>query len=778
MSALELALCGRVASMGRSSNDYLNHVVHRGATESIISITGSNSNGGEPFEQTLTIRDGHVFGTPWFNESAARNFSERNILAQASLGRLLEIYENRGDFEDSPLNMFVKDLLGLDTLDNIIEGLKSAGDIRNARILVPSLAKLTLENNELNSQQSKLVERLARVRSQSEAITERIGLDWENYRSEDDSEIEEVSPDELADRLGSDDDEVEMDSYVGMRQEVEALLSIANNIDSPTETDELSPSAEYARMEEEIRAIHLRRENWASSSGKILDQIVTELRPLFPDLPSVAATDPMTAFTTARDRSLLELERCEQVITENDLTLNSIGILLAERDQCQVLVDAIDEEVSNHGIESDSLALALSALKNHIHDDICPVCERDFREASEVSLLDHLSTQIATLTDHSNRLSALLTSKGQLLSKATLIENERQTLSSQILSDLQKVELASRIHSLDLIVRRMDTVADSIPAGAEIMRRESEARTRMGEALEHNTRILELRNRAAIMCEELSISEPSNSESLGESFMRIKDEVIARINRLTSNVAKRRTLKVSIDDYAELRREVDALTSELDQIDVRQSRVSLELQSVDAAIQDSRLLVRVAKQVRTSIIREVFDESLNDVWKELFIRLTPSEPYIPAFQVIDGIRGTVSAQFITRLRSGAVSGSPSTMLSTGNLNTSALTLFLALHFATGNEVPWIVLDDPVQSMDEVHISQFAALLRTLSKRLGRQIIIAVHERPLFDYLQLELSPASEGDFLQCVELRRMADGQTDSIVTRLDWKEDPIPKVA
>jgi hypothetical protein len=36
-------------------------------------------------------------------------------------------------------------------------------------------------------------------------------------------------------------------------------------------------------------------------------------------------------------------------------------------------------------------------------------------------------------------------------------------------------------------------------------------------------------------------------------------------------------------------------------------------------------------------------------------------------------------------------------------------------------------------MDEVHIAQFAALLRTLSKSHNRQIILAVHERSLFEY---------------------------------------------
>ncbi|GMA74929.1 hypothetical protein GCM10025880_13460 [Methylorubrum aminovorans] len=100
------------------------------------------------------------------------------------------------------------------------------------------------------------------------------------------------------------------------------------------------------------------------------------------------------------------------------------------------------------------------------------------------------------------------------------------------------------------------------------------------------------------------------------------------------------------------------------------------------------------------------------------------------------------------------------MLSAGNLNTAALTLFLALHLSVDARLPCLVIDDPVQSMDEVHIAQFAALLRTFSKQMRRQVVIAVHERSLFDYLALELSPAFEGDRLYVIELGRNAIGQT------------------
>ena len=112
------------------------------------------------------------------------------------------------------------------------------------------------------------------------------------------------------------------------------------------------------------------------------------------------------------------------------------------------------------------------------------------------------------------------------------------------------------------------------------------------------------------------------------------------------------------------------------------------------------------------------------------------------------------------------------MLSAGNLNTAALTLFLALHLSVAPTLPWLVIDDPVQSMDEVHIAQFAALLRTLSKQHGRQVIIAVHEKPLFDYLTLELSPAFQNDRLITVEMGRTASGATIVNYEPMIWRPD------
>lgn len=178
-----------------------------------------------------------------------------------------------------------------------------------------------------------------------------------------------------------------------------------------------------------------------------------------------------------------------------------------------------------------------------------------------------------------------------------------------------------------------------------------------------------------------------------------------------------------------------------------------------------------ASQARTAIVHRVFTESLNEVWKSVCTRLAPDESFIPRFGIPSATKKTFDIKLETIHRDGETSGPPQMMLSAGNLNTAALSLFLALHLAVEPVVPCLVFDDPVQAMDEVHVAQFAALVRLLSKQNDRQVIIAVHERELFDYLALELSPAYEGDELITIELGERATDE-DQGITRHFWAPD------
>ena len=79
----------------------------------------------------------------YFLQRLAKFYSERCYLPQSVLGRLLELYQTSDARKsDSPLTEFVKDILGLDQLDALIDGLHDAGDIRRLRKPVPLYAEV------------------------------------------------------------------------------------------------------------------------------------------------------------------------------------------------------------------------------------------------------------------------------------------------------------------------------------------------------------------------------------------------------------------------------------------------------------------------------------------------------------------------------------------------------------------------------------------------------------------------------------------------------------
>ena len=272
----------------------------------------------------------------------------------------------------------------------------------------------------------------------------------------------------------------------------------------------------------------------------------------------------------------------------------------------------------------------------------------------------------------------------------------------------------------------------------------------------------------------IAIGEPPASETDTVDAMadRLGKVLSDSIQALSGRDAARRQALESIDSLerelaarGEVRALLESLGADVARIDEALARAAAtrhSAQAIKAAVTD----------VRSEIVRHEFNDRLNKLWRDLFVRLAPSEPFVPAFKVPDDANRQLQPKLITQHRLGGDGGTPGAMLSAGNLNTAALTLFIALHMTMKPQLPWLILDDPVQSMDDIHIAHFAALLRTLSKEHGRQVIIAVHDRQLFEYLRLELSPAFDADTLQTLELVRGPGQDTLCLPHRYDFKEE------
>jgi hypothetical protein len=82
---------------------------------------------------------------------------------------------------------------------------------------------------------------------------------------------------------------------------------------------------------------------------------------------------------------------------------------------------------------------------------------------------------------------------------------------------------------------------------------------------------------------------------------------------------------------------------------------------------------------------------------------------------------------------------PMLIFSTSQANITALSLFLALSLAAGQSaLPFVLLDDPLQSLDDVNVLGFADLCRFI--REERQLILSTHDRRFADLLERKLAP--------------------------------------
>jgi exonuclease SbcC len=226
--------------------------------------------------------------------------------------------------------------------------------------------------------------------------------------------------------------------------------------------------------------------------------------------------------------------------------------------------------------------------------------------------------------------------------------------------------------------------------------------------------------------------------------------------------------KIAQEEQAELEDSLSAIEGML-------KRLTAGKKQADQLVKMARDVRKSADESKAILLKHIFDKRLSAIWRELFQRLVPDERFTPAFGDPDLYRGRLIASTPAIANGREVFQHIAAVMSSGNLNTAALTLFLSLHLVEQPKIPMLLLDDPVQNMDDIHVLQLVALLRAVSRQQRRQIVIAVHDRYLFEYLQTELAPTQNEEALISIELLR--DSITGEIRVQpetFEWQPDSV----
>ncbi|MEM9294075.1 MAG: AAA family ATPase [Acidobacteriota bacterium] len=274
-------------------------------------------------------------------------------------------------------------------------------------------------------------------------------------------------------------------------------------------------------------------------------------------------------------------------------------------------------------------------------------------------------------------------------------------------------------------------------------------------------------------------TEPSAAEARSAS----PEPVLRRMEKRAEELSKGRsevqeakkqlaTVRGLWRQLANRQDQVDRLRSQREHLDRQLAENQRRQDRADAVVGVARGVRRGALRALEAVLTQSIDQKLNGLWQSLFRRLAPDERFVPQLARSKARGGGLQLDFRT-LDGRETFAPPGAVLSSGTLNTAALSLFLALHLVERRTLPLLVLDDPVQNMDDLRITELAAVLRRLVHQRQLQLVVAVHDPALFDFLSLELGPAAPGQSLLAHRIHRPSSGAAPQIeTTRYGWKEE------
>ncbi len=747
MSAIELGLTGTIAHLDDHSkyHDFLTHIDTAGGS---IQLAIEGMNGRSAGAGQVTFAPGAFNSTPALTNADASFFAERCYLPQAVLGRLLDIYDQKKT-ANSRLTEFVKELLRLDALDALVDGLDHAFNVTRVRKLAPVYKQLE-EARELLDKQ--LERERTNVESAAQATTQRIARLNELLAALDPTAVPVGAGFDVAAlraRVGDRDrDEAELASVAQQSSEVSSLLSRLE------QTWAGSPDVEVAALEREAAVTGSEYEAWLNGSGAEITQALNALSEFHSELSPLDGASVEDQVSDALSWCVLEVDRCKRLLDQHGAASQQLTAARTTIQRAITRIGEINQALEVGAKDARTLAAALAGIAPHVEGDMCPVCNRDYAEVHSGSLTAHIAATIANLTSEAGRLQALSTERASESELLTTARRDEATAERLVLQPDPLLDLRRRQSAIASIRSRLESLQEDAVHGQSLFVRVDSARRGVAATRRAGLQSVSLLAEINAAVERATGLSTTSFPGLRQALDAATGALSVRLRTVQAALSLRVSVETELDRYA---REAELFLDRVartTQLEGRLATMNGALSSIGEVRERAKNIATAATQVRSGIVRDVFSGSLNTVWRDLFVRLAPNEQFVPQFRLPDQGDGKVEAVLETFHRSGQASGPPGAMLSQGNLNTSALTLFLALNLSVPSKLPWLVLDDPVQSMDDVHIAQFAALLRTFSKGLGKQVVIAVHERALFDYLTLELSPAFAGDSLITVEISR------------------------
>ncbi|EKN4739344.1 hypothetical protein FG473_002927 [Yersinia enterocolitica] len=243
---------------------------------------------------------------------------------------------------------------------------------------------------------------------------------------------------------------------------------------------------------------------------------------------------------------------------------------------------------------------------------------------------------------------------------------------------------------------------------------------------------LESYNEIEHLLKELSIDKIESEELLTDSlnsFITSNEEKIDGIKKVILNydlLENQLSSVLPFLRYWEAQKnilEIKTSIAELDRLDI--------ILIQETRVVESKLLKRIDEFFYTELINSIYSKiDPHPFFKKVKFQCIFPEDEKPRLEVY-------------LYENDGLPISPTLYFSAAQLNILSLSIFLAraLHVEhEGSPVKTILIDDPIHSLDSINILSTIDLLRNISHRFDRQIIISTHDENFHELLKLKIPP--------------------------------------
>jgi exonuclease SbcC len=768
LSGLEAAISGKVQDLAKFESDYPRSLVHVGSQSANVSVTYVNEQG-QTCESSLSIQNGNVELSSPFSTEERNSYTNRCYLSQAKLSRILDIYET---FDEDGMGGvgFLREIFGSDTLENVIEGLTIFKNVRSVAPKSSKYAALAPETGTILNEIGKQKRQLDLLKLDAlELFSKCQGL-WKSvFNDQLAIEFNRDSIEECLQTTQTPTPEQNPSTLLVRFEFLQTQLTSAVNLISLSGGKRELENLE--RLGTTVKTFQARRELEEGPIAILLDTIEGTLDQLqvYP-YRSDKPIEPHLRAQAIEAAFLQEKIRINDDLIERDESEKLRQVLLEKKNQNLAIVnDNSATEVETQ--KATDLPVALTALLEHVVTDECPVCARDFSETQKGSLRDFFRSRVEGLGISSQAAE----NKQVAITKA---KSELHTLENQIIAIEAKQKAKTKSYEiLSTAQRQIDNFLENLRANHDALSNLADiyqqiqscqdayilSQTRIQQYKSSVEKILEIAGEIGA-----TITDQASAEFWAPCAVKLQNV----IDDFRIRVAARERLIKALQETLDKMQSLDSVQKLISRNETR--RVALERSSAHTQefVESMRTIRQLALEAQEEIYKTVFSDRLNRLYSDLFMRLVNQEKFLPFIKPPTKHRGRLSTG-IMALFQGHEFNNARSVLSAGNISTAALSLFLTLNLMERTTHGVLVLDDPIQSIDDIKVSQLARVIRTIAEQTKRQVFLAVHERSLFEGLRIELSPRNSQQTLLVVELENRGQG-TDVKTEKINWQGDDV----